>query len=206
MSLPRTSPTQRRIHDAAIRLFSERGVAPVAISELAEAAGVSRGTVYSHVEDIGTLFGDVAAQLATELNERMLASFEEVVDPPARLALGIRWYVKMAHDDPAWSRFVTRFAYTAPALSALWSGPVVRDVFDGVALQRYTLRESDVLHAMTFAGSSVLGAMYLVREGLATWRDAGVSCAELVLRGMGLPQDEAAVLARIELPELRPVR
>lgn len=181
-------------------------MAQVSVSELAEAAGVSRGTIYSHVEDIGALFGEVTAQMAAELNERMLASFDEVVDPPARLALGIRWYVKMAHDDPAWSRFVTRFAYTAPALGALWSGPVVRDVFAGVAWQRYALRESDVLHVMVFAGSSVLGAMHLVREGLATWREAGASCAEMVLRGMGLPHDEAATLARMELPELRPTR
>ena len=54
----------RRIHAAAMKLFAERGVTKVGVSELAAAAGMARGTIYSHVPDVERLFEDVAAGLA----------------------------------------------------------------------------------------------------------------------------------------------
>lgn len=43
-----------------------------------------------------------------------------------------------------------------------------------------------------------------VAEGLSTWRDAGSQCALLVLRGLGVPPEEAKALAEAELPQLAP--
>jgi len=51
---------RRRIHAAAMKLFAERGVTKVNISELAAAAGMARGTIYSHVPDVDGLFEEVA--------------------------------------------------------------------------------------------------------------------------------------------------
>ena len=47
---------RRRIPAAAMKLFAERGVTKVNISELAAAAGMARGTIYSHVPDMERLF------------------------------------------------------------------------------------------------------------------------------------------------------
>ena len=47
---------RRRIHVAAMKLFADGGVTKVNISELAAAAGMARGTIYSHVPDIDGLF------------------------------------------------------------------------------------------------------------------------------------------------------
>lgn len=197
-------PTRRRIHEAAIRLYTEQGSAEISISALAEAAGVSRGTVYNNVESLQALFGEVAADMSEEMTRRVIDSFGEVQDPAARLAMGVRWYVREAHEDPVWSRFVTRFAFTNTALKTLWSGPAARDVVAGVAQQRYAVREPELQSAMAFVGSAVLAAMYLVREGLSTWREAGSQCALLVLRGLGLSSAEAEALANAELPPLAP--
>jgi len=201
MSAPLYSSRQR-IHQAAMRLFTERGSSRISISELADAAGVSRGTIYNHVGSLQQLFGEVAAAMAEEMTRRVVRSFGDERDPAARLALGIRWYVKQAHDDPAWSRFVTRFAFCTTAMTSLWSGPAARDVIAGVSQRRYAIREDELMSAMAFVGSSVLAAMYLVREGLSTWRDAGSHCALMVLCALGMPADEARPLAHAELPEL----
>ncbi len=198
------SPSQRRIHAAAMRLFTERGSSRISITELAEAAGVSRGTVYNHVDSLQELFGDVAAGLSEELSARVVQSLGELRDPAARLALGIRWYVQQAHDDPGWSRFVTRFAFSNSAMRGLRSGPATRDIVAGVSQRRYAMHEHELQAAMAFVGSSVLAAMYLVREGLSTWRDAGSHCALMVLRGLGVPAEEARQLATVELPGLAP--
>lgn len=197
--------TQRRIHKAAVRLFDERGAAPVSVSELSKAAGVSEDIIHGYVDDISALFSEVLAQMAGELHAHMEAGFGSVADPAARVAMGMRWYVKMAHDDPAWARFVCHFAFSAPVFSTVWSGPAVRDIFEAVEGRRYDVHESDILRAVVFISSSVLGAMHLVCAGLADWRDAGTSSAEWVLRGLGVSQEEAARLARMTLPELPPL-
>jgi len=194
--------TQRLIHDTALRLFAERGSTRISVSELAEAAGLSRGTVYSHVVSLPNLFSEIAADMAAQMNQRVVASFGDAQDPASRLALGIRWYVRQAHDDPVWGRFVTRFAFSTSAMKTLWSGAAARDVVAGVAQRRYAIPEHELQSAMAFVGASVLAAMYLVREGLSTWRDAGSQCALMVLRGLGLAPAEALRLSTADLPEL----
>jgi hypothetical protein len=44
--------------------------------------------------------------------------------------------------------------------------------------------------------------MFLVLEGHRGWRDAATDTAELVLRALGIPGDEAVKLATQELPAL----
>ena len=66
--------TRLAIHEAGMQLFAERGFAATTVDEIAEAAGVSRATVFSYFpskEEI--VFGDAAAAvdlLAARLRER----------------------------------------------------------------------------------------------------------------------------------------
>ena len=54
---------ETRIHDAALRIFAEKGVTQLTVSELAEEAGVARGTVYNNLGSTDALFEEVAAGL-----------------------------------------------------------------------------------------------------------------------------------------------
>ena len=58
-----------------MKLFAERGVTRISISDLAAATGMARGTIYSHVPEIDGLFEEVAAQLAQEMIDRVVAGF-----------------------------------------------------------------------------------------------------------------------------------
>jgi hypothetical protein len=49
---------------------------------------------------------------------------------------------------------------------------------------------------------ATVSAMWMVLEGHQTWREAGSSTAELVLRAMGIEADEARAIAMAELPRL----
>ena len=69
---------------------------------------------------------------------------------------------------------------------------------------RFQFRPEQLPAALGMAAGSVLSSMLLVREGLRTWRDAGADCAELLLRALGVPADEARQLAVSELPPLLP--
>jgi AcrR family transcriptional regulator len=193
---------QARIQDAALRLFAEKGGTQLTIRELAEAAGVARGTVYNNFTSVESLFNEVAARLATEMHERVVASFSQAQDPAERLANGVRFFVRRAHEEPHWARFVTRFALSEPALQGLWSGPPSQDIVHGIEIGRYEIRRAQVPAAVSFIAGSVLAAMFLVLEGHRTWRVAGTELVELVLCSLGVARGEARTLAKTELPPL----
>jgi AcrR family transcriptional regulator len=196
------SPALARIHRAAMELFAEKGQTQVTVSELAQAAGIARGTVYNNVPSPETLFEAVSAQLAAEMNQRISAGFEDVIDPPQRLANGIRHYIRRAHEEPYWGRFLSRFAFSHRTLQGMWSGPPMRDVLNGLANRDYDFRPEQLPSVIAMIAGSVLTSMYLVLEGHRTWRDAGSDTAELVLRGMGVDAETARRIATAELPPL----
>jgi hypothetical protein len=49
---------------------------------------------------------------------------------------------------------------------------------------------------------STLAAIVLVQEGARTWRDAGSDVAAMVLRSLGVNNEEAARLTSMRLPDL----
>jgi len=52
--------------------YSLNGASPwFNVGELAQAAGVARGTVYNNLTDADGLFSDVATQLSSEMSERI---------------------------------------------------------------------------------------------------------------------------------------
>jgi len=193
---------QNRLYQAALRLFAERGVTQVTVSDLAEAAGVARGTVYSNFGTLESLFEDAATRLTAEMGLRIAAISNQTTDPTQRLANGIRFFVRRAHEDPLWGRFLVSFGATTPTLRGLLQGAPRSDLTLGIELGRFDLRADQITSAVAVMSGSVLAAMSLVLEGHQTWRAAAADTAELVLRALGVPTDVAQRLATSELPPL----
>ena len=195
-------PARRRIHAAAMQLFTERGVTRVNISELASAAGMARGTIYSHVPDVDKLFEDVAAQLAHEMTERVERGFAGITDPAQHLAIGVRQYIRRAHEEPLWGRFMGRFGMSNALLQEVLTTVPRRDLEAGIASGRYALRREQLPSMVAMLMGSTLAAMLPVVQGHATWREAGSDTVELLLVAFGLGREEARALARGELEDL----
>lgn len=196
------SPVQKRIHDAAIRLFAEKRVEEVNITELAQFAGVARGTIYNNLNSVKSLFEDVASHLSAEMNERVAKSANPDMQPAERLANGIRFYIRRAHEEPHWGSFIVRYAASNATLQQMWNGPPMHDLLSGLASDKYNFRQDQLQSAMGMIGGSVLFAALLVLQGHKTWRDAGSDTAEFVLRALGVPADVAQTIAVQELPLL----
>ncbi|MFZ2870425.1 TetR/AcrR family transcriptional regulator [Zavarzinia sp.] len=198
----RVSAAQKRIRKAALELFAEKGTADVTISELAAAAGVVRGTIYKNVRSPELLFETIALQLAEEMDQQVVESYRGVEDPALRLAIGIRLYIRRAHEEPYWGRFLVQFAMTNKAVREIWTGPPAQDLARGIESGRYDLAEGRVSAALAVISGSTLAGIVLVLEGLRTWRDAGTDVAAMVLRSLGIAREEADELAARPLPEL----
>jgi AcrR family transcriptional regulator len=195
---------RRRIHAAAMKLFAERGVTKVNISELASAAGMARGTIYSHVSDVDGLFEEVAAQLAREMTERVVAGFAGIDDPAQRLAIGVRQYIRRAHEEPLWGRFMSRFGLSPALTHALLASDPVADLQAGIVSGRYLVAPEQVPAMVGLLAGGTLAAMLPVLDGHSTWREVGSDTAELLLIALGLQREAARALARSELPLLMP--
>ena len=193
---------ETRIHDAALRIFAEKGVTQLTVSELAEEAGVARGTVYNNLGSTDALFEEVAAGLADEMHRRVVSSFAEIDDPAHRLANGIRFFVRRAHEEPVWGRFIIRYAFSNDSLRAMWVGPPASDLRRGQEQKRYRIDPDQLQSALGMITGATLSAMLLVVEGHKTWRASGTDTAELVLRALGVAPREARKIANLELPPL----
>jgi AcrR family transcriptional regulator len=187
-----------------VRLFAARGSTNVTMSELAEEAGVARGTLYRNVQSIEHLFEQARAQLAFDLhdtNARAMDAHRDF-DPPLRLATAIRMTVRRAHDDPAMGRFLVQFGLTDESLREALVGPPMRDIEEGIRTGRYTVAPEMAISLMSLVIGTVVSAMWMVLEGHQTWREAGTGAGELVLRALGVAPEEAARLASAPLPDL----
>ena len=196
--------TEKRINAAAIRLFAERGSTGLTISELAAEAGVARGTLYRNVESIEHLFNQVREQFAFEMHDtiaRVMDAHGEL-DPPLRLATGMRMLVRRAHDDPAMGRFLVRFGLTDESLREILSGPPMRDVRAGIEAGRYPVEPGMELSIASLVMGAVVSAMWMVLEGHQGWRESGSGAAELVLCALDVPREEARQIATAPLPNL----
>ena len=194
---------RRRMREAAIRLFAEKGSTQVSMSELAQAAGVARGTAHNNLESPDAFFREIASELADEMNHRITISSENISDPARRLALAIRFYIRRAHEEPDWGRFLLRFAINEQALQAFWLGQPVQDLANGLESGAFRFRFDQIPSAIGFIAGSVLSAILLVLDGHRTWRDAGQDAVEFALRAIGVSDEASRDMAMSDLPPLR---
>jgi AcrR family transcriptional regulator len=197
-----TTPTDRRINAAAVRLFTSKGTTQLTVSELAQEANVARGTLYRNVGSVEELFDRIVAEFSTDLHRRVAATFAEIDDPAARLATGVRLWVRYAHENPMMGRFTVRFGLTEEALRAVMTGPPMHDIKAGIVASRYKIGASSIDSIASLVLGATVSAMWMVLEGHQTWRDAGTSTAELLLRAMGIDPAEAHEICMAELPDL----
>lgn len=94
---------RREVHDAvisaAVELVAERGVRGVTMSDVAEAAGIGRATLYKYFGDVESiLFAWHARQVEAHLAQ-LLAARENGVDPMDRLANVLRKYAELVQQS-----------------------------------------------------------------------------------------------------------
>lgn len=177
----------RRIYKAALQLFAEKGGEKLTVNELAQKAGVARGTIYNNFKNLDSLFEDLASALAKDMSDWVLGHLEGIEDPPERLALAIKLYMKRAHDDPDWARFLIRFGISNASLQNLLSGPMVKDLKRGISKKKYQIKEDQLKAVAVAIGCSVLGGFSLIREGQMSWKLASEAMIGLILTSIGVP-------------------
>ena len=188
--------TRDALQRAARELIVERGVSGLRIQELTERADVALGSFYNHFESKEALVEAVVSESLGVLSDA-LATPSEGEDPAELVAAAIRRFVGLAYEDADFAQLVVHLNH-ADAMFTTSVAPAARRAVDlGVSAGRFTVDDLDV--AVTGIVGGALALMRGVVDGrLGPGADRGH--AELSLRALGVPADEAAEIARRELP------
>jgi len=79
-------------------LFASQGYAGVALAEICDRAGVTRGALYHHFPDKDGLFRAVCEEVAGEVSQRVIAAAGEQQDAWSRLQTGCRAFIAASAD------------------------------------------------------------------------------------------------------------
>lgn len=94
-----TKNVRDRLIDAAEVCVRAKGIRATTVSEVAEAAGVSRGWLYRHFPDKVTLLGAAIVRLNDAYWSEAHAMLEQFESLDRQLGVGIR-HARTAYDDP----------------------------------------------------------------------------------------------------------
>jgi AcrR family transcriptional regulator len=106
---PHRHETRRRVLDAAFAVFGERGIAGTSLSEVAEAAGLTKGAIYSSFRSKDEL---VLALLEEHARQRLALAvdgFARADDLDDSLVVVGAALARAMHTDAAWHRMLAEY-------------------------------------------------------------------------------------------------
>ncbi|MEM9037287.1 MAG: TetR/AcrR family transcriptional regulator [Actinomycetota bacterium] len=193
----RKAATRARVVDAAERLMRDRGVDDVTIQDITEAADVGHGTFYLHFKSKGEVLRPVIERLAAPVAEQIDTAARGSTDPALRVALGVRFVLRAIAEDPLWSWY-SRSGLSFSNLVADMGVQAREDITNGLDSGRFDV--GDVATTVSFIDGAIVGVVSAIDEGVPA-EELADGTAELMLRVLGIPTDEAARLARTPLGE-----
>lgn len=96
----RGSERREEILDAALRLFSERGVVSVSTRDIAGMVGISQPALYAHFRNRDDLLAELCERAFRELEQRMEALPEDAMTDRAALLRVCRVYIDFGLERP----------------------------------------------------------------------------------------------------------
>lgn len=195
----RRAQTRQALIGAARQILAEQGSTEVSIQVIAQRADVGFGTFYNHFETKDSLFDAAVADALEEYGQLLDAATEGIDDPAEIFAANVRLTLRLAASHPEVTG-ILRFRGLQHVHSGTGLGPrALRDLEVGKASGRFTITDTQV--ALSAVGGAVLG---LVQLSATTELDdaAGEQMAEMILRMLGIPADEAHEVATRPVPDL----
>jgi len=106
---PTRSETRRRVLDAAFDVFAERGIAASSLNDVAAAAGLTKGAVYSSFSGKDELVLALMEEHAAQRMAAGLASFDPSLDLAEALSHVGEALVTAMQADAAWHRLLAEY-------------------------------------------------------------------------------------------------
>ncbi|MFF9279014.1 TetR/AcrR family transcriptional regulator [Streptomyces griseosporeus] len=197
----RRAETRRALIGAARQILAESGDTSASIQAIAERADVGFGSFYNHFESKTELFEAAVTDALEEFGQTFDARLAGIDDPAELVAAGFRLSARMAESRPELMQVLRRRGLGHLHSDNGLTVRALRDLQAGIASGRFTPVDPAV--ALSALGGTLLSLVELrfARPDL-DGDEAAVNLAEMVLRMLGVPPDDAHEVARRPLPDL----
>ncbi|MBJ7221794.1 MULTISPECIES: multidrug efflux transporter transcriptional repressor AcrR [unclassified Brenneria] len=99
--------TRQQILDAALRIFSEHGVSATSLTDVATAAGVTRGAIYWHFKNKTELFDEIWTLAESKISDFEIEYQTKFPDNPLYVMRELLIYMlRLTVSDPQWRSMV----------------------------------------------------------------------------------------------------
>ncbi|NUP16100.1 MAG: TetR/AcrR family transcriptional regulator [Streptomyces sp.] len=197
----RRAETRRALVRAARQILAETGDTSASIQAIAERADVGFGSFYNHFESKTELFEAAVVDALEEFGETFDERLRDIDDPAELVAAGFRLSARMAESHPELMQVLRRRGLGHLHSDNGLTARALRDLQVGIGSGRFTTVEPVV--ALSALGGTLLSLVELrfARPDL-DGDEAASNLAEMVLRMLGVPSEEAHDVARRPLPDL----
>ncbi|MGW0941073.1 TetR/AcrR family transcriptional regulator [Streptomyces sp. NPDC002623] len=197
----RRAETRGALVRAARQILAETGDTGASIQAIAERADVGFGSFYNHFESKTELFEAAVVDALEEFGQTFDERLSGIDDPAELVAAGFRLSARMADSHPELMQVLRLRGLGRLHSDNGLATRALRDLQVGIASGRFTDVEPVV--ALSALGGTLLSLVELrfARPDL-DGDEAAVNLAEMVLRMLGVPPDDAHEVARRPLPDL----
>lgn len=97
---PRAARTRAALLSAGFELLALKPIDAIPIDEVVAKAGVAKGSFFNHFADKHAFAAAIAAEVRLDLEDQVTRANQDVVDPVARIANGMRISARFAIHNP----------------------------------------------------------------------------------------------------------
>jgi AcrR family transcriptional regulator len=193
IGVERRAKSRSQLVQAARALFSSRAIDAVTVEDVTNQAGLAKGTLYLHFQNLDELRAAVAEELTCEFHELLQPHRAAIADPVERIATGCTAFILQALRNPAWGGLTARGVWAFPPVAAVAHTRLSEDLRHAIESRR--LASISVEVGFDVVVGIVLQAMRSASERRLSSPDVP-TIVSAVLRALGLTADEADQIVR----------
>ena len=196
----RRAKMRKRLIEAAILVFAEKGLESSQIDDVMKAAGVSRGGFYGHFRSMPELLTAIGMDLGNETLFMIEERVASIKDPAERIAHGMLLYLSWARSYPQFARFISVAGTSLNSPHTLVYSYLPPHVAEGN--KNGKLSVADVGAAVDLLAGAILAAVSRIASTPTSW----AYCTQIVagvLLSLGVTKAKATKLSQMDIAPVK---
>jgi len=199
----RREKMRARLLESALNIIAKDGLHAMTIDRLTVHAGVSRGTFYKYYDAPEAVIRELAVGISNELIQLAEPLVQQITDPVARIATGVRALMKTCAAYPVLGHCLIKLDWSDINQQHLMFNYVKRDLDEAQRTGQFKAMHAEL--ALCLVGVSAISGLQVMMNSAAE-PDLPEQTAMAVMRALGMENEMARRLVEIpiavpQLPE-----
>lgn len=184
-------------------MFSQRPVDAVAIDDIVQEAGVSKGSFFNYFKEKVEVLHAIRQEVKEKITDTVGDINKDITDPAERVARGLSFYFRLVIDEPNMVRFMLQLdANVSDAIALQVNDGVLSDAREGITSGRFNVPSADSA-AYFIVGAGYAGLVNMLNDQkVSSVASLGRHLIAMVLCGLGLENDEANSIAAVAVEQI----